>query len=130
MAKSGNLAEKVILFAVFFVFAILVVAFAYGWDDITGESQNNDNVISFQYLTQSKSDSASSTSPDATGLININKASVSELDTLPGIGKARAEAIIEYREKNGGFKAKEDIMNVSGIGEGIYDKLKDLITVN
>lgn len=62
-------------------------------------------------------------------LVNINTASSAELDTLPGIGASRAADIIAYRNANGPFTAIEDIMDVSGIGEGIFDDIKDLITV-
>jgi competence protein ComEA len=62
-------------------------------------------------------------------LININIASVSELETLPGIGSKTAQKIVEYREKNGLFLSIEDIVNVSGIGPGTYIRIKDLITV-
>jgi competence protein ComEA len=62
-------------------------------------------------------------------LININTASSAELDTLPGIGPTTAQKIIDYRTQNGPFISIEDIINVSGIGPGTYEKLKDLITV-
>ena len=62
-------------------------------------------------------------------LININTASLAELDTLPGIGPTTAQKIIDYRTQNGPFLAKEDIINVSGIGPGTYERIKDLITV-
>jgi competence protein ComEA len=62
-------------------------------------------------------------------LININTASPDELDTLPGIGPTTAQKIIDYRTQNGPFISIEDIINVSGIGPGTYEKLKDLITV-
>lgn len=61
--------------------------------------------------------------------ININKATQTELETLPGIGPSTAEKIIEYRKENGNFKNIEDIMNVNGIGESKYNKIKDLISV-
>ena len=61
--------------------------------------------------------------------VNINTASVAELDTLPSIGEARAQDIVEYREANGPFATIEDIMNVSGIGTGTYNSVKDHITV-
>ena len=64
-----------------------------------------------------------------TGKVNINTATASELQTLNGIGEAKAKAIIEYREKNGNFEKIEDIKNVSGIGDSVYDKIKDNITV-
>ena len=63
------------------------------------------------------------------GKVNLNTAGLEELMTLTGIGQTRAEAIITYREEEGGFRAPEDIMNVDGIKEGIYEKLKDEITV-
>ena len=63
------------------------------------------------------------------GLVNINTASAEELCALPGIGTSRAADIVRYREKNGAFQTKEDIMKVSGIKQNAYDKLCDKITV-
>ena len=63
------------------------------------------------------------------GKININLASKDDLMSLPGIGDSRAQSIITYRENNGGFKSIEEIMNISGIGQSMYDKIKDIITV-
>lgn len=62
-------------------------------------------------------------------IVNINTASKEELITLTGVGESKALAIIDYREKNGGFKNIEDIMNVSGIGEKAFEKIKDYITI-
>lgn len=64
---------------------------------------------------------------DAQGRININKASREELMTLPGIGEAKADAIIRYREANGQFTVIEDIMNISGIKEAAFSKIRDYI---
>lgn len=64
-----------------------------------------------------------------TELININTASVADLDSLPGIGPTTAQKIVTYREQNGPFVNTEDIINVSGIGPGTYERIKDLITV-
>lgn len=61
--------------------------------------------------------------------VNINTADITTLQTLSGIGESKAEAIIEYREKNGNFQKIEDIKNVSGIGDAVYEKIKDNITV-
>lgn len=63
------------------------------------------------------------------GLVNINTADKSELMTLSGIGETRADAIIAYRESEGSFQKIEDIMKVSGIKEGAFEKVKDQITV-
>ena len=63
------------------------------------------------------------------GKININTATAEELDSLPDIGPAYAQKIIDYREEHGGFESIEDIQNVAGIGPKTFEKLKDLITV-
>jgi len=62
--------------------------------------------------------------------IDINTASVEQLAGLPGVGEATASKIVAYREHNGGFKTVEDLMNVKGIGERKYEKMKNLITVS
>lgn len=62
-------------------------------------------------------------------LININIATIDELMTLSGIGETKAKSIINYREENGNFKTKEDITKVTGIGQALYEKIKDYITV-
>lgn len=63
------------------------------------------------------------------GLVNINTADIAGLCALPGVGEGRAKAIIEYREKQGGFRKKEDIMQVSGIGEKMYARMEAYLTV-
>lgn len=66
---------------------------------------------------------------DSSGKININKASKEELLTLSGIGESKASQIISYRESHGAFQKIEDIMNISGIKNGVFSKIKDFITV-
>ena len=61
--------------------------------------------------------------------ININVASIDELDTLPGVGEATANKIVSYREENGKFKSIEEIKNVNGIGDKKYLEIKDKIIV-
>lgn len=61
--------------------------------------------------------------------ININKADVATLATLPGIGPSKAQSILTYREENGQFQTIDDLKNVSGIGDKTLEKLKDAITV-
>ena len=61
--------------------------------------------------------------------LNLNAATEAQLEALPGIGAATATRIVEYRKKNGAFKKVEELMNVKGIGEKSFLKLKALITV-
>ena len=87
--------------------------------------------IYFPYLDEEESlDMASGDhSESGSGLVNINTAGADELKTLSGIGDSRAADIIAYREANGSFGSIEDIMNVSGIGKSIFNKIKPYITV-
>lgn len=66
---------------------------------------------------------------DADGRVNLNTASEAELMTLSGIGQSKAQAILLYRETHGGFSSVEEIMNVDGIKEGSYNRIKDSIKV-
>ena len=63
------------------------------------------------------------------GLININSANLEELKKISGVGDVKAQSIIEYREKNGGFKSIDEIKNIDGIGEKTFEKIKDKITL-
>lgn len=64
-----------------------------------------------------------------TGLVDINRADLTQLMTLPGIGQAKAEAVIAYREQYGSFQVIEDIMKVTGIKDGLFARIRDYITV-
>lgn len=90
-----------------------------------GEGIKKDSIISNKISYISGNTSKSNT----LGKININTATVSELNTLTGIGEATANKIIEYRNNNNGFKSIEELKNVSGIGDLKYAKIKDHITI-
>lgn len=66
----------------------------------------------------------------ADGRVNINTATLEQLMQIPGVGQTRGEAILSYRQEHGSFASAEDIMNVSGIGNALYEKMRDYITVN
>lgn len=69
------------------------------------------------------------TSTTQSGLVNLNTASKEELMTLPGIGESKAEAVIRHRQEQGKFQTIEDIMQISGIKDAVFAKIKDRITV-
>lgn len=67
---------------------------------------------------------------EASPVLSINRASAEDLDTLPGIGPSLAQAILEYREEHGGFSTLEELMEVPGIGEKVFSKLRDRIVLD
>jgi competence protein ComEA len=79
--------------------------------------------------TQRKSSARAAVKPPITGTVNINTASATDLEGLPGIGAKTAQRIVEYRQKNGPFKKVEELMNVRGVGEKNFLKLKSQISV-
>jgi competence protein ComEA len=79
--------------------------------------------------TKAQSTAGAAAKPAPGAVVNINTASAAELDALPGIGAKTAALIVEYRQKNGPFKKIEELMNVRGVGEKNFLKLKPQITV-
>lgn len=85
------------------------------------EMENVENLISTAGTSTSEGGSS--------GKVNLNKAEEAELTTLPGIGPAKAKAILAYRQENGNFQKIEDLKEVSGIGDKTFEQLKDAIDV-
>jgi competence protein ComEA len=77
----------------------------------------------------SQSDSAAAQTSAQAALISLNRASQLELEALPGVGPTLAGRMIDWRTANGGFKKKEDLLKVSGIGNKMFDGMKDLVTL-
>ena len=86
-------------------------------------------VGSYEVLTERNSVFVS-TAPSEVERVNINTASLEELCTLSGIGESLAQSIIDYREEFGPFEVPADIMQVKGIGEGIYERISEYITTD
>ena len=78
---------------------------------------------------QTKTPARAAAKPASTTVVNLNTASASDLEGLPGIGAKTAARIVEYRQKNGPFKKVEELMNVRGVGEKNFLKLKPQITI-
>jgi competence protein ComEA len=78
---------------------------------------------------QAKTSARSAAKPASSAIVNLNTASAVELETLPGVGAKTAALIVEFRQKNGPFKKIEELMNVRGIGEKNFLKLKPQISV-
>ena len=93
-------------------------------DNSTSKSSNSNKNSSNKSSSSSKNTTTKTDEP-----VNINTATKEELQTISGIGEGKAQAIIDYREEFGNFNTIEDILNVSGIGESVYEKIKDHITV-
>lgn len=128
--------------------AIALILFAgvifYNFYTLPPKNNNGGEVVSASdtvtvavpYTTEKLSESTTeslseneSKQTDENSTININTASIDELVSLPGIGEVKAKAIIEYREKNGSFKFAAELLNVSGIGEKTYEKIREKICV-
>lgn len=90
---------------------------------------NNDACIKKENSKSNTNNVKDKTDKKINGKVSINTASKEELMTLSGIGEAKANKIIEYRQTNGNFNSLEDIKNVSGIGDALYNKIKDNISL-
>jgi len=82
-----------------------------------------------QLLISSQSGAQSFENAMVSSLISLNQASASQLEELPGVGPALAGRMVDWRTANGGFKAKEDLLNVAGIGDKLFASVKDLVTL-
>ncbi len=101
-------------------------------EEADAEAINQASVLKDQekIVVPSVNEASAGTGSDPSGLLDVNSATKEQLMALPGIGESRAAAIISYREKNNGFRSVEDLLKVEGIKAGIYNKIKDSISVS
>ncbi|MCL5795533.1 MAG: helix-hairpin-helix domain-containing protein [Patescibacteria group bacterium] len=101
------------------------------YNDLKKENSElkNKTCASSEKVAGAQTEAADIESEGIAGKINLNSCSLEELDSLPGIGPAKAQDIVAYRDANGGFNSTEELKNVKGIGEKTFEKLKDLVTV-
>lgn len=91
--------------------------------------------MTFVETSHTAREAAAEDTPEAPGMLegerlDLNTASPADLTRLPGVGEKKAAAIVTYRAEHGGFSSTEELMEVDGIGEGIYEKLADYVTVS
>lgn len=97
-------------------------------EEIKINNKSNISVKESDVITNDKNDIVKESDSNKNTIVNINTCTLEELLSINGIGESKAKSIIEYRENVGLFTSKEDIMKVSGIGNSLYDKIKDYIT--
>ena len=98
-------------------------------EEIEQEACLSQNGIQNDACIKDSTDDTSSSSVVISGKLSLNTATLDELMTLPGIGESKAQAIIEYREEVGAFQNIEELKEVSGIGDAIFDQIKENITI-
>lgn len=113
---------------------VAVLGFNSGYfkSQLDGSRYSDKYIVSVEKVWNSAETAGTEESPETQDglMVNINTASADELMKLNGIGEKLAERIIKYREENGAFQNRYDIMDVSGIGTGIYDNIRDNICVS
>lgn len=94
--------------------------------NINDSEEQKEEIATMQNSGTSQNNASSS---GGEGMVNINTATSEQLQTLTGIGEAKATAIIDYRETSGGFKSIDDLKNISGIGEKTLEKIRDRLVI-
>lgn len=116
-----NKSEK-ILFAIFLLLSSIIILYNLLYIPSLPDADIIKKELAFQ-------ENSSNDNENINGIVNINSASIDELKEIPGVGESTAKKIIEYREQNGGFSSKFEIMNISGIGQKKFENMKNHISV-
>lgn len=103
-------------------------SFDQNFKEWKAKQQMYDQKLSMQQSSHSNV-SKSTTMTDSSGQVHLNQANIDELQKLKGIGQKKAQAIVEYRQKNGGFKNIDEFKNVKGIGPAIFEKNKPRLSL-
>ncbi|WP_151963962.1 ComEA family DNA-binding protein [Acinetobacter oleivorans] len=103
-------------------------SFDQNFKEWKAKQQMYDQKLSMQHVSHS-SIQKSSAMTDSSGQVHLNQANIDELQKLKGIGEKKAQAIVEYRQKNGGFKNIDEFKSVKGIGPAIFEKNKARLTL-
>lgn len=103
-------------------------SFDQNFKEWKAKQQKYDQKLSMQHVSHS-SIQKSSAMTDSSGQVHLNQANIDELQKLKGIGEKKAQAIVEYRQKNGGFKNIDEFKSVKGIGPAIFEKNKARLTL-
>ncbi len=115
-------AERIIIVFAACVFGVMFIYNAFFIPEVPPEVYNSGN-ISYEKTAGAKIEKSD-------GKVNLNTAKRKDLiDGIPGVGEKIASRIVSYREAYGGFKSTEEIMNIKGIGEKLFEKIKDYVTV-
>ncbi|MGR2827373.1 ComEA family DNA-binding protein [Acinetobacter sp. 1124_18A] len=103
-------------------------SFDQNFKEWKAKQQMYDQKLSMQHASHSKVPKSSAMT-DSSGQVHLNQANIEELQKLKGIGEKKAQAIVEYRQKNGGFKNIDEFKNVKGIGPAIFEKNKTRLSL-
>ena len=110
-------------------FALVLGAYFLGRNSVSGVVLSTQRAAPVETVPVRVLPAAPESSPPAEGRLELNRATLEDLMKLPGIGQVRAQRILDYRAANGPFRQASDLMKVSGIGEGIFAGLRDLVYV-
>lgn len=126
--KSKSYIFIVLFWSLIYSTFVHAQSFDQNFKEWKAKQQMYDQKLSIQHASHS-SVPKSSVMTDSSGQVHLNQANIDELQKLKGIGEKKAQAIVEYRQKNGGFKNIDEFKSVKGIGPAIFEKNKARLTL-